>query len=397
MNRLRKTLLSGLLAASLLLTATTAISAENNPVEPWKQNVQIKPVSAVADRHTIHSYYLANPESPDGRYVLYFTSKHPAAQVGELRILNRATAEETLIAADVHTEDAHRVACQQWLAGGKYIAWHEVVGKKWQVVVYDLDAKQKRVVAENRQIGFGQPGGHLLPMYGCHWNPGPYRDLYIWNANTGEVSTAITIAQVEEQLKDWLAKEFQGKPTSVFFPVLSPNLELVFFKPAAGSGGDEYMSGSASRRRGLACFDLKSQRLVWFREKWGHPAWHPDSRHILEKGNVLFDTAVPASSYQKLRKVPSPSGSHPSVGPDGELMVTDGDCSRYGAEPKQWGIVVGDLHDRDWVLLDSFDQSGGAKSWRRNHPHPSFNADGRRIYYNVNDGKFTRLFVAERQ
>jgi hypothetical protein len=30
------------------------------------------------------------------------------------------------------------------------------------------------------------------------------------------------------------------------------------------------------------------------------------------------------------------------------------------------------------------------------HPHPVFSADGKRIYYNVSDGEFTRLHVAER-
>jgi MFS family permease len=47
-------------------------------------------------------------------------------------------------------------------------------------------------------------------------------------------------------------------------------------------------------------------------------------------------------------------------------------------------------------LATGFAQNGGAKSWRRNHPHPTFSADGQRIYYNVSDGPFTRLMVAER-
>ena len=38
----------------------------------------------------------------------------------------------------------------------------------------------------------------------------------------------------------------------------------------------------------------------------------------------------------------------------------------------------------------------GATTWRKNHPHPAFSLDGKRIYYNVNSGKYTQLFVAER-
>jgi Tol biopolymer transport system component len=45
--------------------------------------------------------------------------------------------------------------------------------------------------------------------------------------------------------------------------------------------------------------------------------------------------------------------------------------------------------------VDLFDNTKGAKSWRRSHPHPSFSADGKRIYYNVSDGSWTRLMVAE--
>ena len=68
-----------------------------------------------------------------------------------------------------------------------------------------------------------------------------------------------------------------------------------------------------------------------------------------------------------------------------------------GGQPTEWGIMVADMNGGKWALLHSFVQSKGAQSWRRNDPHPSFSADGKRIYYNVSDGQFTRLFVAERK
>jgi hypothetical protein len=49
-----------------------------------------------------------------------------------------------------------------------------------------------------------------------------------------------------------------------------------------------------------------------------------------------------------------------------------------------------------WALVHSFDQSQGAKSWRVSHPHPAFSADNKRIYFNMSDGPYTRLMVAER-
>ena len=122
----------------LILAAACSLHAQDaDPVAPWSKDVTIRPVSSVTDRHNIHTYYVTNPESPDGRHVLFFTSTHPAGYVGEVRILERVTGKETVLAENVHTEDAHRVACQQWLAGGRLVAFHEVVDKKWRVVVVD--------------------------------------------------------------------------------------------------------------------------------------------------------------------------------------------------------------------------------------------------------------------
>ena len=356
--------------------------------------MRIKPVLSVEGRHSIHTYYVTNPESPDGRHVLLFTSTHPAGYVGEVRIMERATGKETVLAENVHTEDAHRAACQQWLSGGKRVAFHEVIDKKWRVVVVDVATLEKKVVAEDHQVGFGRPEGDLLPMYGCHWNPGPYRDLEVWDATTGKTSTRAKISEVEAKYGEWLAKEFSGKQCSIFFPVISPDLKRVFFKIAAGNGGDDFMAKNASQRQGLVCYDFEKGACIWQHGKWGHPGWAPDSKHIFEMGNVNFD--IQTGKYTKLKDVPNLRGSHPSVSPDGKLMVTDGMTEPVGGKPNEWGIMVADMNGGKWKVLHSFEQNRGAKSWRRNDPHPVFSADGKRIYYNTSDGQFTRLMVAER-
>lgn len=359
------------------------------------QKVRIAPVSAVPGRHTIHTYYTANPESPDGSRVLFFASTHAAGYVGEIRMLDRATGKETVLVDNVHTEDAHRAACQQWLSNGQRVAYHEVVDKTWRVVVVDVNTLGKTVVAENRQLGFGQPHGDVLPLYGCHWNPGPHRDLELWDARTGQLFTTATIADVQAKYGSWLEMAFAGKPCSIFFPVLSPNLKRVVFKIASGNGGDNFMSKLASKRQGIVCYDFDRKACIWQRGQWGHPAWMPDSRHIFEVGNLVIDTDAEGFRYTKLKDVPSPSGSHPSIRPDSRLMVTDGLSERLGGKPNEWCIVLGDMDGTHWTLLHSFDQSQGARSWRRNDPHPVFSADGKRIYYNVSNERFTRLFVAE--
>lgn len=388
---MRKTLF----AIAIYLLSQPGSPAASDPLDAWVDGVKISPVSPDAGRHSIHTYYVSNPESPDGKRVLYFTSTHPAGYVGEIRMRDRATGTETVLAEEVHTEDAHRVACQQWLNGGRLVAYHEVIDKKWRVVVVNVETLEKTIVAENRQVGFGRPEGALLPTYGCHWNPGPSRDLYVWDAGTGRERTALSIAAVEQQHGEWMAKEFAGKPVSIFFPVLSPDLKRVFFKLAAGNGGDDYMAKDASHRQGTVCFDLETSTMKWFRGKWGHPGWYPDSRRLFEMGNVIFDTNEPSTKYTKLGGVPLLRGSHPSVSPDGTLMVTDGITESLGGKPGEWGILVADIRGGRWVMIHRFDQTKGAKSWRRSDPHPAFSADGRRIYYNVSDTAFTRLFVAE--
>jgi Tol biopolymer transport system component len=295
----------------------------------------------------------------------------------------------------VQTEDAHRVACQQWLSGGRRVAFHEHIEKKWRVVVVDVETLEKTIVAGDRQVGFGRPEGDLLPMYGCHWNPGPNRDLYVWDAATGKISTRATIAEVEAKFGDWLAKEFAGKPCSIFFPVISPDLQRVFFKISAGNGGSDFMAKDASHRSGLVVYDFKKGACTWQRGQWGHPGWMPDSRHIFEVGNMMMDTDNPVFTYTKLKDVPNLRGSHPSVSPDGKLMVTDGMTEPIGGKPNEWGVLVADMRGEKWKLLHSFEQNRGAKSWRRSDPHPAFSADGKRIYYNTSDTEFTRLMVAE--
>lgn len=368
-------------------------SATDDPLAPWTKGVRPRPVAATPGRHTLHSYYLASPESPDGRGVLFFSSTHPAAHLGEIRVLDRATGRETVLAENVQTEDAHRAACQQWLSNGRRVAFHEVAEKRWRVVVVELATGARTIVAQDRQLAFGQPHGDLLPLYGCHWNPGRHRDLEILDAATGSLRTALAIGAVQERHRDWIGKEFGDRPVSIFFPILSPDLKRVFFKIAAGRGGDDFMAKDASHRQGLVCHDLERREFTWMRAKWGHPAWHPDSKRIIEMGNLIFDTDTGAQS--RIPDVPNLRGSHPSFSPDGRLFVTDGYSEAAGGRAGEWGVMVGDVRGGRFALLHSFDQSRGARSWRRSHPHPVFSADGRRIYYNVSDGEFTRLHVAE--
>lgn len=385
------------LVIALTLSAFSLIVEAHEPLAPWQASVTVRPVSDQPGRHTIHTYYLTCPESPDGTHVLYFAGATPEGHHGDLVIRDRASGKEAVIARDVETEDAHRAACQQWISGGRRVAYHDVKDGRWSVHVVDLEAGTNRTLAQDRQLCFGPASGDVVPLYGCHWKPGAHRDLELLNAATGEITTALTITEAEQRYGDWLTKQFGGRPTSIFFPNLSPDGKRVFFKMAAqdtdGAAGI-FRSPNASDRQGLLVYDLAKREPIWMRESWGHPAWHPDSTKIIEMGNVLFDLAR-GGAMVRIPNLPSMRGCHPSLSPDGRLFVMDGLIDVRGNAEAQWAIVVCDVRGGKFQFLHRFNNSRGAQSWRKNHPHPVFSPDGRRIYFNVNDTEWTQLYVAE--
>ncbi|MGD8240764.1 MAG: hypothetical protein PVH68_19600 [Armatimonadota bacterium] len=347
-------------------------------------------------RHSIHSYFNTSPESPDGRWVVMFTSTTPEAHEGDVRIVERATGEVRVLATDVTVEDAHRVACQQWISGGQRVAFHDLRDGEWVVVVVDIETLQQRVLARGRQLSWGQATSDLLPLYGPHWDPGEHRDLELLNVETGEIHTVVTAGAFREAYPEWVAERFGERPISVFFPILSPDLNLVIFKVATPAGG-HFRSSKASERHGIVCYDIPQARFRWMHPRWGHPAWRPDSGAILNtssRGPMLMDSETREATYNE--DLPSFPGGHPSFAPDGRLFTTDVRVVAEGKPTRDWAVVVGDMVAGGHEAIHQFDNSKGATSWRRSHPHPIFSPDGRRLYFNVSADKWTRLYVAER-
>ena len=391
MRTAMKTLVTLVLLSAALAGRT---HAADDPVAVWR-SAEVRPLTTQPGRHTIHTYYLTRPESPDGSRVLFYVSTTRDAHHGDLVVLDRASGKETVIARDIDTEDAHRAACQQWISNGRRVAYHDVKDGRWSVHVVDLASRQDRQLADGRQLCFGRAVDDELPIYGCHWNPGAHRDLEFLNAATGEIRSVVTIADVEQHYGAWLRKQFGDRPTSIFFPNISPDGQRVFFKmsaPGPDGASNNFRSAKASERQGTVVYDVRTRQPIFMREKWGHPGWHPDSRQIIEAGNLIF---AGDGQMTRISGLPQMGGDHPSVSPDGKLFVKDGPLATLGGAPGEWGVVVCDLRGDRYHVLHRFNNSRGAKSWRKNHPHPIFSPDGRRIYFNVNEGDWTQLMVAE--
>lgn len=385
-----------LAAAFLLLLSPFTLKAADvkpagDPLTPWRQGVRVHPVSSAPGRHTIHSYYVTSPESPDGGKVVFYASTTPEGHTGEICVLDRATGQERVLARGVTVEDAHRAACQQWVSGGKKVVFHDCRDGRWVVAAVDLATGKEEILAQDHQLGWVQPGADLVPLYGCHWNPGKHHDLELLDLSTGAVRTVVTATAAREAYPQQVGKLFGDRELSVYFPILSPDLKRVFFKLATPAGGD-FRSSSASVREGLVCYDLAQSKFKFMDTTWGHPSWAPDSRWIIQVGNQFIDSGDGAK--RKIQNGPPLSGAHQSVSPDGKLFVADGMLP--GDKQKNlWSVVVGRVDGGGYVVLHQFDNSKGARSWRKSHPHPHFSPDGRRIYYNVNSGPWTELYVAE--
>src|SRR5262245_60670486 len=72
-----------LLALALAFIAAPWLRADDaDPLAPWRSGVIVHPVTPHRDRHVIHSYFNTRPESPDGKYVLYYTSTTAEGESG---------------------------------------------------------------------------------------------------------------------------------------------------------------------------------------------------------------------------------------------------------------------------------------------------------------------------
>jgi hypothetical protein len=387
------TIAVALVPASRIDAQQVNANQEIRVLSAW-QGPKVTPVLGDLACHSIHAYFNATPESPDGRHVLLYRSTAEDAHQGEVCVVERSTGEIRTLARRVTVEDAHRVACQQWILDGEGVVFHDLRAGEWVVVLVDFESGREQIVARGRQLGWGSPRGDLVPLYGPHWKPGPHRNLELLNVRTGAIETVATADEVRSAHAAWFEKMYGGRPVSIFFPILSPDGERVFFKTASPKSG-EFRSPDASTRLGLFCYDLASRRLLPMHHEWGHPAWHANSRTILNIwGQRLVQIDCDSGSVEKFPQLPAFPGGHPSFSPDGRLFVTD---VRFQTpqERRPWGVMVGSFEADSPVLVHRFNNSEGAASWRVSHPHPVFSPDGKRVYFNVSDGAWTRLFVAE--
>lgn len=362
--------------------------------QPWR-GVDARPVLAGLDAHSLHSYFAISPESPDERSVLLFRSSRADAHVGDIVIVDRVTHQATTLARDIECEDGHRQANQQWTSGGRYVVFMAWVDGDFQVERVDTRDLSRTVLARGRQLGWGQPGLDVVPLYGPHWKLTPYQDIELLDVRTGEIRTLVAARQVVEAHADYVASKFGAGAISLFFPQMSPDGSRVYFKMASPREGG-MRSEKASVRDGLFVYDIARGKLLGRNDFWGHPAWYSDSRQIQ---SCQFVTDTDTMQVRALPNIPMPFGGvHASPNVDRTLVVTDISKKDYLTPRNHWTIWLIDPRTGAHETLHIAGVEGdGTTSWRPAHPHPAFNARGNRIYFNVIAKPWTSLHVIERK
>jgi hypothetical protein len=366
----------------------------DTPLDRWRSGATVRPLAVVPDAHVLHSYFTCCPESPDGTRVLAFVSRRADAGVGEICVVERAGGRIEVLAADVEVEDAHRQANQHWTCGGAYVVYMAFEAGNWRVMRVRPDGTDRACLAEGRQVCFGQPLLDVVPLHGAHWDPGSHRGLELLDVRTGAIRTALCVEEVVDRFAPYVREAFPAstRPFSIFFPILSPDGTRVFFKLATACDG-RARSSAASDRKGLFVYDLAGNRWLGMRPAWGHPAWFGDSRRILDK-SVVVDTDT--METRTIAWYPERLNSHASVSPDARLLAADFGREPMAARDRHWALVVGD-YGSSWTRVADAPASGDlTSSWRPAHPHPVFDATGARVYFNVNEGTWARVYVAER-
>lgn len=293
-------------------------------------------------------------------------------------------------------EDIRHCACHQWVSGGRRVVFHRIEGDEPCAVSLDIETGKEEILAEGMQVGWTQPQSDLVPLYPAHWSPRKGLELVIVDVLTGKKETVLTAEMVREAYPEYFEGEFGDARVSVFFPVLSPELNRVSFKMSTPAGG-HYRTPKASSRKGLFCYDLHKRRLLYMQSYYGHPCWWMTSSTLLwssaHPGELFFIDIERGSKKKVAESLPPFPGSHLTSGADRRLLCLDTQLMNFGGGGA-WVVVVAEVGTGAYTFVHRFEDSRGARSWRPAHPHSVFSLNGRRLYFNLNSHRYTRLYLA---
>ncbi|MEZ5430650.1 MAG: hypothetical protein R3F31_05605 [Verrucomicrobiales bacterium] len=205
-----------LLTGGAIVTDIHGQTSED-PLAVWRNGVTIRAVAPQDGRHTIHSYFNTCPESPDGRYVLFYASTARDGHRGQVTIRDRQSGKES---------PSDQPCCRGRPPGGlsavgfqgARVVYHGEREGEWCTWCVDLETMKERVLARGQLAGWGRPDADEIPLYSPHWKPGSHPDLDLINVVTGARRTPVTVAALRQAYPDWFQKAFGDQRPSIFFP-----------------------------------------------------------------------------------------------------------------------------------------------------------------------------------
>ena len=103
----------------------------------WREAVKVSPVLPGARHHCVHPYGTASPESPDGRWVLFYASTAPDGHEGEVSIVERQTGRTRTLVRDVTVEDIRSTRRHKSIALPRHVAMYlarEMTTMSWKEI-----------------------------------------------------------------------------------------------------------------------------------------------------------------------------------------------------------------------------------------------------------------------
>ena len=345
---------------------------------------------------TVHAYYDCCPESPDGQRVACFRFDGPVPGVGRVEVRDRDGA---LLDSFGHgaTGDGHVGAFPTW-ADDDAILW--VDGPD------GLSGEPRTFLRELSRDAQPELPGRIRQFHSASGR-GLVQECARDEANPLGLTTAVAVIDRQGATIGRITRE--GCYATLPDPAAAPPASCLSLMNAKWSpDGSRFIAvyntepyrklggtDDVARFKTLVVAQADGSGLRFLGHFTHHPSWTPDGSGIIAFNRnadgdgqdlVRFD-AESGEPTVLLADVP---GVHPTIAPDHASVVTD----VFDQTAGRARIVRYPLPEGEPELLADFAHVDFAHR-DGHHPHPVFSRDGRRIYFNAQDGGACGLWALD--
>lgn len=345
------------------------------------------------DRPGVNGYYDLTPESPDGSRVVLFSFDRQPDEFGPGRLaLTERSGRGLRLLGPPATGSCQNGVMQQWVDNGHVAAMADRSWSTRGTLVLPIDGGEPRQLEADIRM-FNATTGKGLGFLKDPDHPNPRSVLFLMDFATGRSRRLFNLYEAaalhpvarrmsREQLHGFHMKHSKWAPDgSRFFCVLTnephrtmPRVKALMVANADGTG------------------------LHHHTEFGHHPLWGPDSSFVyaFERGaggeQALMVYPLRGQPHAMVKNL---RGVHPSLSPDGRWIVTDRwETARPDPAHNNASVVLIDPAtgaERTLVSMRVADTNGQSGC----HPHPVWDRQGRRVYFNTTDDGILRLWAVD--